>query len=137
VHYFTSQCAFVTEGSTAVRPCVWSLWWPQDRPPGTLFRPHAIYNPVTQLYVLYWNYVHPNGQYAGNAAATSPTPQGPFKLQVCRERVGWWMRCVGGGRGRRRCMGGGVGAAEPSEPMGCLRHWLPPPPLPPRPRCLS
>ena len=54
----------------------------QDRPPGTLFRPHAIFNPVTKLYVLYWNYVHPSGAYAGNAAATATTPAGPFTVQV-------------------------------------------------------
>lgn len=53
-----------------------------DRPPGTLFRPHAIFNPVTKLYVLYWNYVHPSGAYAGNAAATATTPAGPFTVQV-------------------------------------------------------
>jgi hypothetical protein len=55
----------------------------QDRPAGTVFRPHAIYNPATALYVLYWNYVHPNGSYAGYAAATSASPAGPFTLQVC------------------------------------------------------
>jgi hypothetical protein len=54
----------------------------QDRPAGTVFRPHAIYNPVTSLYVLYWNYVYPNGTYAGNAVATSSVPAGPFSLQV-------------------------------------------------------
>ena len=66
---------------------------PQDRPPGVVFRPHAIYNPVTSMYVLYWNYVHPNGPYAGNAAATSPTPEGPFKLQasdVLGSSWPWW-----------------------------------------------
>ncbi len=49
-----------------------------ERPPGTLFRPAAVYNPNTREYVLWWNYVHPNGTYAGYAAATSPTPEGPF-----------------------------------------------------------
>jgi hypothetical protein len=28
-----------------------------------------------------WNYVMPNGTYAGFAAATSPSPFGPFKVQ--------------------------------------------------------
>ena len=34
----------------------------QDRPAGTVFRPHAIYNPNTGEYVLWWNYVTPQGQ---------------------------------------------------------------------------
>jgi Glycosyl hydrolases family 43 len=52
-----------------------------SRPPGVLFRPDAILNPLTNLWVLYWNYVYPSGTYAGCAAATSATPEGPFALQ--------------------------------------------------------
>jgi hypothetical protein len=63
-----------------------------DRPAGTVFRPHAVYNPVTQQYVLWWNYVWPNGTYAGNAVALSDSPQGERCLRagacVCaRSRV--------------------------------------------------
>jgi hypothetical protein len=50
-----------------------------ERPPGTLFRPSAVYNPNSKEYVLWWNYVHPNGTYAGFAAATADSPVGPFK----------------------------------------------------------
>lgn len=50
------------------------------RPAGTVFRPHAVYNPNTRLFVLWWNYVTPAGQYNGYAVGTSPTPVGPFTL---------------------------------------------------------
>eukprot|EP00047_Mylnosiga_fluctuans_P006490 m.247211 g.247211 ORF g.247211 m.247211 type:complete len:382 (-) comp15327_c0_seq1:59-1204(-) len=52
----------------------------QDRPAGTVFRPHAVYNPNTGDYVLWWNYVTPQGQYNGYAVATARTPVGPFTL---------------------------------------------------------
>lgn len=54
----------------------------RDRPPGTLFRPCAVFNPNTREYVLWWNYVHPNGTYAGFAAATADSPVGPFRQRV-------------------------------------------------------
>jgi len=50
-----------------------------ERPAGTLFRPSAVLNPTTREYVLWWNYVYPNGTYAGFAVATSSTPEGPFE----------------------------------------------------------
>lgn len=55
-----------------------------ERPAGTVFRPDAIFNNHTGLWVLYWNYVYLNGTYAGCAAATSATaaPEGPFSLQT-------------------------------------------------------
>jgi hypothetical protein len=55
---------------------------PDQRPPGTLFRPDIVYNPNTHLYVRWWNYVALNGTYMGYAAATSSQPEGPFTLQV-------------------------------------------------------
>lgn len=51
-----------------------------DRPAGTVYRPHAVYNPNTNEYVLWWNYVTPTGQYNGYAVAVSSTPVGPFRL---------------------------------------------------------
>jgi len=51
-----------------------------DRPFGLVFRPTAVYNPNTKLYVLWWNWYNSTGNYY--AAATGPTPAGPFKLQV-------------------------------------------------------
>lgn len=50
-----------------------------ERPAGTLFRPSAVFNPNTCEYVLWWNYVYPNGTYAGFAVATSSKPEGPFE----------------------------------------------------------
>jgi hypothetical protein len=47
---------------------------------GILYRPHLVYNPNTQLYVLFWNYVNKEGAYAGDAVATSTSPAGPFAL---------------------------------------------------------
>ncbi len=45
-----------------------------------LYRPHLVFNPITSLYVLFWNYVAPAG-YAGYAVATAPSPEGPFTLR--------------------------------------------------------
>lgn len=53
-----------------------------DRPAGTVFRPDLSFVKSAGLYNLWWNWVHPNGTYAGYAAATAPTPAGPFTLQV-------------------------------------------------------
>jgi hypothetical protein len=54
---------------------------PQMRPAGTLYRPDAIYNPNTNNVVLWHNWVHVDGTYAGYAAYTAPDPQGPYTLQ--------------------------------------------------------
>lgn len=40
-----------------------------------------IYNPINKVYVLWWNYVTPQGQYNGYAAATSFSPEGPFTMR--------------------------------------------------------
>lgn len=61
-----------------------------DRPPGTLFRPCAVRNPKgrgSDEYVLWWNYVHPNGTYAGFAAATARSPAGPFEQRVASVNI--------------------------------------------------
>eukprot|EP00759_Apiculatamorpha_spiralis_P004023 PhF_6_TR12277/c0_g1_i2/m.19474 len=52
-----------------------------DRPVGTVFRPDCVFNRNTNQYVLWWNWVAGNGTYMGYAAATSPTPTGPFTLK--------------------------------------------------------
>ncbi len=46
-----------------------------------------MYNPNTGLYVLWWNYVHPNGTYAGFAAATASNPAGPFEQRVASVNI--------------------------------------------------
>jgi len=46
-----------------------------------------VYNPNTGLYVLWWNYVHPNGTYAGFAAATASNPAGPFEQRVASVNI--------------------------------------------------
>lgn len=50
------------------------------RPAGTVFRPDAVYNPHTGLWVLWFNWVAANGTYMGFATSTSPVPEGPFTL---------------------------------------------------------
>ena len=45
-----------------------------------IFRPDAIYNPNTNMWVLWVNYVYFNGSYAGCWAATAAAPGGPFIL---------------------------------------------------------
>eukprot|EP01120_Amphizonella_sp_Union-15-10_P005527 TRINITY_DN1640_c0_g2_i1.p1 TRINITY_DN1640_c0_g2~~TRINITY_DN1640_c0_g2_i1.p1 ORF type:complete len:372 (-),score=59.67 TRINITY_DN1640_c0_g2_i1:190-1305(-) len=52
----------------------------KDRPAGVVFRPHAIFNPNTKLYVLWWNWQSQLGQFF--AAAVSSKPEGPFGLVV-------------------------------------------------------
>lgn len=47
---------------------------------GILYRPHLVWNPNTNLYVLFWNYVNKAGKYAGDAAATAKSPAGPFTI---------------------------------------------------------
>jgi hypothetical protein len=53
-----------------------------QRPAGVIYRPDGIFNPNTNSWVLYWNFVYPNGTYGGYIAATSPAPEGPFSLQT-------------------------------------------------------
>ena len=45
-----------------------------------LYRPHLVHNPSTRRWVLFWNYVDRDGNYAGEAMATAETPAGPFSL---------------------------------------------------------
>jgi hypothetical protein len=56
-----------------------------NRPPGTIYRPDAIWNPHTQNVVLWYNWLNLQGVYEGYAAYTAPTPAGPFTR--VRERV--------------------------------------------------
>lgn len=49
-----------------------------NRPPGTIFRPDAIWNPHTNNVVLWYNWLNAQGVYMGYAAYTSPSPAGPF-----------------------------------------------------------
>lgn len=58
-----------------------------ERPAGTLFRPSAVFNPTTHEYILWWNYVYPNGTYAGFAVATSSKPQGPFEQRRAQVNI--------------------------------------------------
>lgn len=44
-----------------------------NRPPGTIFRPDAIWNPVTQNVVLWYNWLNAQGVYEGYAAYTAPS----------------------------------------------------------------
>lgn len=50
------------------------------RPAGTMFRPDIAFNAATKLYVLWWNWVTPSGEYKGYATSTSVSPEGPFTL---------------------------------------------------------
>ena len=52
-----------------------------NRPPGTIFRPDAIWNPHTQQVVLWFNWLNAAGVYEGYAAYTAPSPLGPFTRQ--------------------------------------------------------
>ena len=46
-----------------------------------LYRPHMVWNPNTQLYVLFYNYVaRTAGVGSRNGVATSPHPAGPWKI---------------------------------------------------------
>jgi hypothetical protein len=47
-----------------------------------LYRPHLVWNPNTELYVLFWNFVNHDGgpPHKGNAAATASSPAGPFTI---------------------------------------------------------
>ena len=49
-----------------------------NRPPGTIYRPDAIWNPHTNSVVLWYNWLNAAGQYEGYAAYTAPTPAGPY-----------------------------------------------------------
>eukprot|EP00052_Salpingoeca_macrocollata_P004591 m.42209 g.42209 ORF g.42209 m.42209 type:complete len:398 (+) comp14319_c0_seq1:50-1243(+) len=54
-----------------------------DRPAGVYYRPKVVYNPNTKLYVLWVNWLPNRRDFEKSSylAATSPTPQGPFKVQ--------------------------------------------------------
>lgn len=43
--------------------------------------------PIQGKYVLWWNYVTPQGKYNGYAAATSSSPLGPFTLQTSQVNI--------------------------------------------------
>jgi hypothetical protein len=49
-----------------------------NRPPGTIYRPDAIWNPNTNQVVLWYNWLNPQGVYEGYAAYTAPSPVGPY-----------------------------------------------------------
>ena len=49
-----------------------------NRPPGTIFRPDAIWNPHTQQIVLWFNWLNSQGVYEGYAAYTADAPAGPY-----------------------------------------------------------
>lgn len=49
-----------------------------NRPPGTIFRPDAVWNPNTNEVVLWYNWLNAQGVYEGYAAYTAPTPAGPY-----------------------------------------------------------
>ena len=49
-----------------------------NRPPGTIYRPDAIWNPHTQQVVLWYNWLNAAGHYEGYAAYTAPSPAGPY-----------------------------------------------------------
>lgn len=48
---------------------------PSSRPAGLIFRPDAIFNPNTGLWVLWYNQASPGNIYV---SATSPSPFGPY-----------------------------------------------------------
>lgn len=50
-----------------------------NRPPGTIYRPDATFNPNTNEVVLWFNWLNAAGEYEGCAAYTAPTPAGPYK----------------------------------------------------------
>ena len=68
-----------------------SHWYPAPAPvfqiardfphPAVLFSPKVIYNPTTQLFVLWFNY-NLKGQSGLYGTATSASPYGPFVVQV-------------------------------------------------------
>jgi beta-xylosidase len=47
-----------------------------------LYRPHLVFNPNTNLWVLFVNYVSNGGGYGGNAVYSAPSPEGPFTLRT-------------------------------------------------------
>ena len=49
-----------------------------NRPPGTIYRPDAIWNPHTQQVVLWYNWLNSAGHYEGYAAYVAPSPAGPY-----------------------------------------------------------
>ena len=50
----------------------------ENRPPGTIFRPDAIWNPHTESWILWFNWLNAAGKYMGYAAYSAPSPAGPF-----------------------------------------------------------
>ena len=49
-----------------------------NRPPGTIYRPDAVWNPHTQNVVMWYNWLNAAGAYEGYAAYTAPSPAGPY-----------------------------------------------------------
>lgn len=47
-----------------------------------LFAPKTVYNPVTGMYVMWFNYIVGSFSNSFYGVATSPVPQGPFTLKV-------------------------------------------------------
>lgn len=52
-----------------------------ERPPGILYRPHLVFNPNTELYVL-WANILDRPRFQGYFAATSKNITGPFTVTV-------------------------------------------------------
>ena len=53
----------------------------ENRPPGTIYRPDAIWNPHTNEVVLWFNWLNAEGVYMGYAAYTAPQIEGPYTRQ--------------------------------------------------------
>jgi hypothetical protein len=53
----------------------------ENRPPGTIYRPDAIWNPHTNEVVLWFNWLNAQGVYMGYAAYTAPQIEGPYTRQ--------------------------------------------------------
>ena len=47
-----------------------------------LYRPHLVWNPTTQLYVLFYNYVTKSETGSRVGAATAKHPAGPWSLRT-------------------------------------------------------
>ena len=67
-----------------------------NRPPGTIYRPDATWNPNTNETVLWFNWLDAQGHYEGYAAYTAPTPAGPYTR--VRNQVNTSNACVAGQR---------------------------------------
>ena len=51
-------------------------------PNSVLFAPKTVYNPHTQMYVMWFNYIVNTFSVSLYGVAVSPTPEGPFVLKV-------------------------------------------------------